>query len=212
MKLPIIKLVTLVLASMLLSGCFGGTIAQQIARSILMHGADKVTEAAFDAQDRNERIAAQNITLKNTELDKYQIAFLNSGFDTIQPQVEALPQVDVQTEAPVKTMQTSKLVNVEVWNLLIGDEKQHLLEKERLQGSTLIPPKEEWSQWQIAVGATGAGEGTQTTNQSNTPASKQEQAITFLVPPDIGRMHSGAKVLVEVSNKGELNIARYSLN
>ena len=74
MKPPIIKLLTLIFASILLSGCFGGTIAQQIARSILMHGADKATEAAIDTHDRNERIAAQNISLKNTELDKYQIA------------------------------------------------------------------------------------------------------------------------------------------
>lgn len=195
---------------MLLSGCLGGTIAQQIARSILMHGADKATEAAIDAHDRNEKIAAQNTSLKDRELDEYQIAFLRSGFETIQPQVEVLPQVETQAETPIQIMQTSKLVSVEVWNLLIGDEKQHLLERERLQGSTLIPPKEEWSQWQIAVGATA--EGTQASGQSNIPSSKQAQAITFLVPPDIGKIHSGGKVLVEVSSAGELNIARYSLN
>ncbi|MDO9366715.1 MAG: hypothetical protein Q7T58_10360 [Methylotenera sp.] len=50
-------------------------------------------------------------------------------------------------------MPESKLVSVEVWNLLIGDEKQSVFEKAKLQGSTIIPPKEEWSQWQIAVGA-----------------------------------------------------------
>lgn len=212
MKPPIIKLLTLIFASILLSGCFGGTIVQQIARSILMHGADKATEAAIDTHDRNERIAAQNISLKNTELDKYQIAFLNSGFETIQPQVEALPQIETQAEAPVQIMQSSQLVNVEVWNLLIGDEKQHLLEKERLQGSTLIPPKEEWPHWQIAVGATGNAEGVETSKQLSTHSSKQEHTITFLIPPDIGKIHSGGKVLVEVSNVNALNIARYSLN
>jgi len=194
-----LKQLSLLLASLALTGCFGGTVAQQLARAILMQGADKVTAAAMDAHDRNEKLASKNMASKNTEFDDYQIAFLRSGFETIQPQVEALPQTPTQIETPVQIMQESKLVNVEVWNLLIGDEKQQLLEKARLQGSTLIPPKDEWSQWHIAVGAAEVQK-----------SGNKQQAITFLIPPDIGKMRTGAKALVELSNAGELSIARYA--
>jgi len=196
-----LKQFSLLLASLALTGCLGGTIAQQLARSILIQGADKATAAAVDAHDRNEKIASQYMTPKSTEFDDYQIAFLRSGFEPIQPQTEPLPQTPTQIETPVQMMQESKLVNVEVWNLLIGDEKQQLLEKARLQGSTLIPPKDEWSQWQIAVGAA-----------EDQKSGNKQQAITFLIPPDIGKMRTGAKALVELSNTGELSIARYTPN
>ncbi|OGV77796.1 MAG: hypothetical protein A3I83_06745 [Methylotenera sp. RIFCSPLOWO2_02_FULL_45_14] len=189
------------LASLALCGCLGGSIAQQIARSLLLQGADKATAAAMDAHERNEKSAAQNAPLKDTVPNDYQIAFLRSGFETIQPQVEPFPQMLYEQETPIQFMQESKLVSVEVWNLLIGDEKQSVFEKARLQGSTIIPPKEEWSQWQIAVGAA-----------ENNPSNNKQQPITFLVSPDIGKMRSGTKVIVELSSAEELSIARYALN
>src|SRR3989338_1543099 len=109
------------LASLALCGCLGGSIAQQIARSLLLQGADKATAAAMDAHERNEKSAAQNAPLKDTVPNDYQIAFLRSGFETIQPQVEPFPQMLYEQETPIQFMQESKLVSVEVWNLLIGD-------------------------------------------------------------------------------------------
>jgi len=197
-----IKWCTLTLASLALCGCLGGSIAQQMARSLLMQGADQATAAAMDAHERNVKLAAQSTPLKDTTApDDYQMAFLRSGFETIQPQVEPLPQTPSEIETPIQYMQENKLVSVEVWNLLIGDEKQSVFEKARLQGSTNIPPHQEWSQWQIAVGAA----------ESNAPNNKQ-QPITFLVPPNVGKMRSGTKAMVELSSAGELNIARYTLN
>ena len=203
-KLPP-KLLVLALAALILPGCFGGTVAQQLAHSIFMQGADKATAAAMDAHELNEKRAAQYMLPNNTKLDDYQIAFLRSGFEPIQAQVEELPQAMVPTEENTKLIQESKLVNVEVWSLLIGDEKQQLLETAKLQGSLLIPPREEWPQWYVAVGST---EG----NNSG----KSAQAITFLIPPDLGKMRTGARALVELPNNtksgGELSIARYALN
>jgi hypothetical protein len=201
-KQLILKWSTLSLTSLALCGCLGGSIAQQLASSLLMQGADKATASAMDAYDRNEKLAIQNQPLKDTATpDSYQMFFLRSGFETIQPQIEALPKVSAEIETPIQAIQESKLVSVEVWNLLIGDEKQSAFEKARLQGSTNIPPKEEWSQWQIAVGAT-----------ENNPPNGNQHPITFLVPPDIGKMRSGTKAMVEVSSTGELSIARYALN
>lgn len=184
-----------------LSGCFGGTIAQQLVSSIIMQGADKATASAMDAQERNNKTLVNTARLKDSPPDEFHMALLHGGFESVQPQIEPLPAIQADIETPIKIMQESKLVNVEVWNLLIGDEKQHLMEKARLQGSSNIPPKEEWSQWQIAVGAA-----------ENNSANNNQHPITFLVPPDIGKMRSGAKAMVEISSAGELSIARYTLN
>jgi len=121
----------------------------------------------------------------------------------------------------MQTMQETKLVQVEVWNFVIGNEKQRILEQARIQGVAFIPPENEWQQWQIG---TGGAENTQSnTKQPNTKQSgnnqarnekkeSSQQAITFLIPPEIGKIHSGAKTLVELSTVGGLSIARYTLN
>lgn len=192
--------------SLALCGCLGGTVAQQLARSMMMHGADKVTGAALDAKEKNDRLYAQKMPLKDTPPDPYQLAFINSAFETITPQVEPLPQqAAIEEDQPVQIIQETRLVQVEVWNLLVGDEKMRVLEKARLQGSTELPPKNEWPQWQVAVGATDA-------ISTNGKAGNPPQEITFLVPPEIGKMHSGVKALVELSSVGELNVARYTAN
>ncbi len=194
-----------------LSGCLGGTVAQQLVRSILMHGADKVTGNALEAKERNDKLNAQKMPLKETPPDPYQLAFINSAFETITPQVEPLPpQAAIEEEQLAQTNQETRLVEtrlvrVVVWNLLVGDEKTQILENARLQGVTEIPPKNEWQQWQVAVGGADA-------TSANGKAGKPAQEITFLVPPEIGKMHSGTKALVELSNVGELNVARYTTN
>ena len=194
-------IVLMALAALLLTGCFGGTVAQQLARSLFMHGADKATAAVVDAHERNEKIAAQYLVPANTKLDDFQIAFLRSGFEVIQPKIETLPQAAEPVESISGQLQASRLVSVEIWSLLIGDEKQNLLEKARLQGSQLIPPKNEWATWYVAIGAA-----------DELKTGNHQQPITFLIPPGIGKMRTGAKALVELPDNSELSIARYALN
>ncbi|PKO45991.1 MAG: hypothetical protein CVU29_07355 [Betaproteobacteria bacterium HGW-Betaproteobacteria-22] len=183
----------------MLSGCFGGTVAQQIARSMLMQGADQAAAAAMDAHLLKQKIAAQTLKLpQNTEFDDYQIAFLRSGFENVKTQIETLPTATAEEPKSLAvSIEQTRLVSVEVWNLLAGQEKLQLLENARLKGSELIPPKSEWSNWFIAVGG------------SDDPGNS---TITFLIPPNIGKVASGSKAIVELSNNGELNIARYALN
>jgi len=179
--------------TLLLTGCLGGSIGQQIVQSILLQGADKATASAMDAHERNQIALAK----KNAKPDPYTIAFLNSGFEPVSAKIEPLPEVPIiEEEQVLPMMQETKLVPVEIWSLLAGEEKQNVLEAARLRGSTEIPPKDEWRQWQIATGAS---------HQSNQP-------ITFLIPPEMGRMRSGAKAMVELSRSNELSVARYSLN
>ncbi len=198
-----------------LSGCFGGTMAQQLVRSIFIQGADKATAAAIEAKEHNDKLALQKMPLKNRLPDPYEIAFVNAAFENMPLQVESLPEKPLDEETAVPMMQETKLVQVEVWNLLVGDEKQKILENARIQGATSIPPKNEWQKWQIAVGA----ENNQTTDRQRSKSQSGEKLtnqkpdpITFLIPPEIGKMHSGEKALVELSSAGELNVARYALN
>ena len=199
------KWLALGLVSSALCGCLGGTIAQQVVRSILMKGADTATAAALDAHERNAQFAAQQMPLKDTVPDKYQIAFVNSSFEKVAVQIEPLPETSLDDEKPLQMMQETQLVQVEVWSFLVGDEKQNILEQARIQGSASVPPKAEWQQWQIAVGAAD-------NKTSNKNINAQQQAITFLIPPEMGKMHSGTKALVELSSVGELSVARYALN
>lgn len=199
--LTFVRWLTLALLASALCGCLGGAIAQQLVQSMLLQGADKATAAAIEANEEKQKIAAQNMPLKDTTPDKYDIAFLNTGFQEVKPQIEPLPQqTSIDEEKPVQLMQESKLVQVEVWSLLIGDEKQHILEVAKKQGSTELPPENEWQQSQIAIGAT-----------SSTKLNKQE-VITFLIPAEIGKLHSGSKALVELSTAGQLSVARYAVN
>lgn len=218
MKIPrTIKCLVIGSVSLALSGCIGGSIAQQLVSSMLIKGVDKATAVALDAQERNNKVAAQQMPLKDTVPDDYKVAFLNSGFENVAIQVEPLPEAPLEDEKPMQTMQETKLVQVEIWNFLIGNEKQRILEQARIiQGAAAIPPEDEWQQWQIAIG--GAENMQPNTKQpSNNQARNKnnegkQQAITFLIPPEIGKMHSGAKALVELSSVGELSIARYTVN
>ena len=181
-----------------LCGCLGGTVAQQLVRSMLMHGADQATAAAIETHEKNDKLAAQKMPLKNTPPDPYQIAFINAAFETVSAQIEPLPATPLDEDIPLQMMQETKLVQVEVWSLLVGDEKQNILEKARLQGATNLPPKAEWKLWQIAIGAA-----------YNNSQGNEKQPITFLIPPEMGKVYSGKKALVELSRQGELNIVRY---
>lgn len=105
--------------------------------------------------------------LKDTVPDKYQIAFVNSSFEKVAVQIEPLPETSFDDEKPLQMMQETKLVQVEVWSFLVGDEKQNILEQARIQGSTSIPPKAEWQQWQIAVGAVGAADNKTSNKNTN---------------------------------------------
>jgi hypothetical protein len=197
----IIRWLILGLLTSVLSGCLGGSITQQLVQSMLLKGADKATAAALDANEEKQKLAEEKMPLKNTSPDKYDIAFINSGFQEITPQVEPLPQTPLDEVPNEQLMQENKLVQVEVWSLIIGDEKQRVLENAKKLGLTEVPPENEWQQSQIAIGATSSG----------TKSSKQE-VITFLIPAEMGKLHSGSKALVELSTAGQLSIARYTIN
>ena len=192
----IIKYLALVLSAAALCSCFGGSIAQQVVSSLLLKGADKATAIALDVDSPKTQPAMQKTPyLALTAADRYSIAFLNSGFAPLALKVEPLPKPAAAEDMARENLEATKLVQVEVWNLLIGAEKQQVLEKATRLGMPGIPAEAEWQQWRVAIGG----------------SAHDKQTITFLIPPDMAKIHSGAQAWVELATAGELNMARYML-
>ena len=131
------------------------------------------------------------------------MAIANTAFQELNPQSlrpisEPLPSEAVEVESTLQVIQSSQLVRVELFNLLIGEEKNAVYEQARLMGSTSLPQKREWALWRVATGAIQGG---------NIQTSKKQ--ITFLIPPEFGKLPSGAVTMVELASPGELNVARY---
>jgi hypothetical protein len=230
MRLLILAL-TFVTPAITLSGCLGGPIVQQLASSLLTRSMDRITNNAYEAKQRDEKLAAERShVLKDTPPDPYYFAFATAGFETITPVIEPVPttgsttpdkKIGVATSIasnaispnPNSTITSSisqpagnpgsvyssahitRLVRVEIWNLVIGDEKNEILEKARLLGEPL-PPKTEWGNWKVATGA----------------AENDKKPITFLIPPDLGSINSGDRAVVEVTEADHLYVARYAAN
>lgn len=241
-----LKYIGLLLSTCLLSGCLGGTVAQQIVRSIATSVADKAMAHAMDVEDgpsnrkpdyaadstpskpaaqtsslpqpyrpastkpvSEKALAKQNLDNYNTakrsieqaQYDPYRLAIANTAFQELKPIAEPLPREAAEVENALQIIQSSQLVRVELFNLLIGEEKNAVYEQARLMGSTSLPQKREWALWQVATGAIQGG---------NIQTSKKQ--ITFLIPPEFGKLPSGAVTMVELASPGELNVARYKAN
>ena len=186
----------LVFALVTLSGCVGGPIARQIASSMAMRVADSATASIVETQERKDEEARHTMVFKDTPPDPYWAAFVTSGFSQVTPIAEPLPQANQNGET-APAAQVSRLVRVELWNMLTSEEKLAVLERSSKLGATDLPPKSEWPQWKVAAGGLENQKGA---------------AIFFLIPPDFGRINSGDKAVVEISSLGGLHFARYRLN
>ncbi len=146
-------------------------------------------------QSAQHQLNQQN--MQQAQADPYRIAIANTAFEELKPQdlkpiAEPLP-TEAESENIVEVIQSSQLVRVELFNLLIGDEKNAVYEQARLMGATSLPKQREWALWRVATGAI----------QDN------KKPITFLIPPEFGKLPSGAVTMVELASPGELNVARY---
>ena len=117
-------------------------------------------------------------------------------------------------------MKGNQLVRVELFNLLIGEEKNAVFENARMMGATSLPQKREWQNWGVATGAIQGVElvdvlqkgAVQKEAVQKEAVQKNKKLITFLIPPEFGKMPSGTVAVVELANPGELNMARYKAN
>lgn len=199
----LIRLALIFTCVSLLSGCLGGTVAQQIARSIATSIADKAVGNAVEAQEKKDALndPKYSSVIQHSGNDPYRNLMLSGRFETIKAVEEPLPNYPkTEQEIPVVILKTNPLVQVELFNLLIGEEKNAVLEKARLKGALNLPDKSEWSRWSVATG------------RVTSDPEEKGKVITFLIPPEFGKPASGSNTMVELSNAGDMNIARYNNN
>ena len=148
------KYIALFSAVCVLSGCLGGSIAQQIVSSIATRVADRAVANAMDVQDgpsnrkpdnsaynpytnstANSNASVKNTAVQNTPPDPYQIAFVNAAFEpvkaTSEPLSDSRPEQAEAVETRIAITEGNQLVRVELFNLLIGEEKNAVYEKAR---------------------------------------------------------------------------------
>lgn len=214
------KYIALFSTACVLTGCLGGSIAQQIVSSIATRVADRAVANAMDVQDgpsnrksdnsaynpyANSIVSSNNALVKNTAVqntppDPYQVAFVNAAFEpvkaTTEPLSDSRPEQAQEVETRIAITEGNQLVRVELFSLLIGEEKNAVYEKARLLGATSLPQKREWQRWSVG---TGLSQG-------------DKKVITFLIPPEFGKLPSGSFAMVELASPGELNVARYKGN
>jgi hypothetical protein len=228
-----LRYIAILSATCLLSGCVGGTVAQQLVRTIATSVVDKsmaramdvdenedYTEAQYNAAEKlsSENNAVQRSLLQGsatqntqqntpstakltvTEVDDYTYAMATFSFEPVKAVAEPLPEEAEPVEERIAIVQGNQLVRVELFNLLIGEEKNAIYENARLLGATTLPSKREWKSWNVGVGAV------------KTASPKDKKMITFLIPPEFGKLPSGAAAMVELADQGELNVARYKAN
>lgn len=173
--------------------------------------ATKPEQASKDDNLRKYNLAKQS--LQNYQPVPFKLAMANTAFNEIKPTdinsidakpiAEPLPQDATVIENKVAVVQSSQLVRVELFNLLIGEEKNAVYEQARLIGATSLPQKREWALWRVATGLIQD-------NYLQIGNNSKKKPITFLIPPQFGKLPSGAITMVELAGPGELNIVRYA--
>ena len=147
----------------------------------------------------------KNSTLHASPMSPNQAAMINMAFERVKPVQETSasqpsPLQVEEIETRIAIIEGNPLVRVELFNLLIGDEKNAVFENARMLGAINLPKQREWQHWGVGTGAFQQdGENT-------------KKIITFLIPPEFGKLPSGSIAMVELASAGELNVARYKSN
>lgn len=174
------------------SGCMGGSIARQIASSIAMQVADKAVGHVLDEPPVEEQ-GKTNQLLISSGLDPYQEAFLRAELVTPPAMPQEPPPLPKPDPAESAVPFVTRLATVEVWGLVIGDEKRSMLENIRDLGITALPPEEAWDQWQLAEGGIPGESG---------------RPLLILVPPELGKMRSGDHAVIELGMANGFYVAK----
>lgn len=179
-----------VFAATLLSGCMGGSIARQVASSIAMQIADRAVGHALDEPQVQEQ-GQTNRLLMRPGLDPYQEAFLRAQL--VVPPAPVAPPLPKPDPAESAVPLVTPLTTVEIWGMVIGEEKQSMLENMRELGIASLPPEHTWDQWQLAEGGV---------------PEMSDRALLILVPPELGKMHSGDHAVIELGVANGLYVAK----
>ncbi len=188
-----VKYMGLCLAVCLLSGCLGGSIAQQIARSIATSIADKTIANSMGVNESDEQVQRKSTTLSNRPPSDLSLALMYTSFREAPTQTE--DTIAQEIEKPMEMIKTNPLVRAKVFNIILGQEREVLLDKARRIDALNVPDQEVEADWHVVMGEI---------ENNKTP-------ITFVVSPRLGKPICGSIAIVELANAGDLNIARYTL-
>jgi hypothetical protein len=187
-------LMATLVAAAALAGCAGGPIARQIASSIASQTADRIVSDYVDAELLKEPDPPQ-LVLPESLPDEDQIAFLMADLPVIRPPAAPRP---AKPPEPEPSIRVSKLIPVEIRNFIVGAEKEEILSRHFFsQPFGSMPTPQDWGQWQLAEGIM---------------IGHRENPLQFLVPPELGKMRSGDRAVVEFATAGKLHLARDRLD
>lgn len=187
-----VRLCACLVAALMLTGCMGGTIAQQVARSVAMQVADKALDHALD-EPKPQGPGITNNLMMSSSLDPYQMAFLQAELPTL-PAIPETPPPPPQPEPGASaTPIVTRLATVQVWSVLLGDEKRSLLENIRDLKIAPLPPEQAWDRWQLAEGGI---------------PGESNRSLLILVPPELGKLRSGDHAVIELGMANGFYIAR----
>ena len=111
-----------------LSGCFGGSVAQQIASSMAVHAADRVTANIVESQELGTGTGRQQMGLADRAPDPYWTDFVTAGFAPATPQAQPQPPTEPALQPAANAeMTATPLMRIEIWNLLVGEVKHAFL-------------------------------------------------------------------------------------
>ncbi len=189
-----VRYLCICVGTLLLSGCLGGTVAQQIARSIATSIADIAVANALDVNEETQPRQKESIALTNRPPSTLALAIRRTSFKAAEPTKQDFVKEPNEKEA--QTIESNALAHVKVFNTIIGKEKDSYYEQARLVGALNLPQEEEWQNWHIATGE----------------IIHNKTYVTFIVPPTLGKPVSGSTIVVEMANVGDINIARYHDN
>jgi len=187
-------------ACLLLGGCFGGTVAQQLVRSIATSIADKTIANAMDVNEDTQQTSRQSVAFSGKQSDELSYALMNTRFK--QAPIKKI-QINKQPlkEKPIQIIKANAFIRVKVINLIIGEEKRLAYEKAKRLGALNLPDQQAWNDGYVAAG--------EIKSSGNTT---QPKGIIFHIPAPLGKPISGNVIIVEQANLGDLHIARYHLN
>jgi hypothetical protein len=162
-----------------------------------------------------ERTAAmQASNMAKIKQDKYLSAFLFSGFEETPANTQDINKAETAptpaAESEPATIEASHLVNVEVWSIILGEEKISLLTKAQNLGATQLPPPSEWHEWKMGIGSIELPSLDRAGIESaNDIKSDTKKTILFIAPPSFAKFKNGDRVIVEILSNGGVHIARY---
>lgn len=186
--------ISIITAFLLLSGCLGGTIAQQIVRSIATSVADNAIANAMDVNEDAKPHPRQNIRLADRTPSDLSFALRNTAFRMSPDNTKTATKRPI--EKPLQIIKASTLVRATVFNLVIDQERDIIYEKAQRIGALNLPNPQDWKNWHVVAGVI---------EDSETP-------IIFITPPELGKPISGSVSIVELAKIGNLNIARYTVS